>query len=147
MATYDLPRPLLEETFNLLRECGRGRHECQILWVGPWDAPTIITEVVHPVHRAGMFGFELDDRWLTEFWLHLAQTNSGIRAQVHTHPEEAFHSRIDDDYPVIHSPGFLSLVIPNFALGPVGFGDAFLTEIQVDGHWQQVAISDRLRLT
>ena len=34
-----------------------------------------------------------------------------------------------------------------FALGPVGFKDAFLTEIQPNGQWQQVAIESRLVLT
>jgi len=37
-------------------------------------------------------------------------------------------------------------VIPNFGLGPVGFGQAFLTEIKPDGQWQEVAIPSRLVL-
>jgi hypothetical protein len=41
----------------------------------------------------------------------------------------------------------LSLVIPNFGLGPVGFNEAYLTEIQPDGRWQEVATSSRLVLT
>lgn len=71
----------------------------------------------------------------------------GIRVQVHTHPEEAFHSETDDAFPIIHKPGFLSLVIPNFGLGPTGFENAYLTEIQPDGRWQEVAIPSRLVLT
>ncbi|MDB5513884.1 MAG: hypothetical protein JWQ17_642 [Tardiphaga sp.] len=38
--------------------------------------------------------------------------------------ERHFISKTDDDYPIIHKPGFLSLVIPGFGLGPVGFKDA-----------------------
>ena len=63
------------------------------------------------------------------------------------HPAEAFHSPTDDAFPMIHTVGFLSLVIPNFALGPIGFQDAFLTEIQADGHWREVPIGERLVLT
>ena len=69
-----------------------------------------------------------------------------FRVQVHTHPLEAFHSPTDDEFPIIHKPGFLSLVIPNFGLGPVGFEDAYLTEIQGDGGWREVAIPSRLVL-
>lgn len=89
----------------------------------------------------------LDDQWVSEFWLELGDVNMGIRVQVHTHPGEAFHSPTDDAFPIIHKPGFLSLVIPNFGLGPVGFDEAFLTEIQPDGRWQEVAIPSRLVLT
>ena len=91
-----------------------------------------------------MGGFVLDDAWLSEFWLRLADQNLGIRIQVHTHPGAAFHSQIDDEFPIIHSPGFLSLVIPNFAFGPVGFDDAYLSEIQPDGRWREVPIAERI---
>jgi hypothetical protein len=43
--------------------------------------------------------------------------------------------------------GFLSLVIPNFALGQIGFDEAYLTEIRHDGRWQEVPIAERLILT
>ena len=112
---------------------GRGREECQILWLSSWDAPKVIAKVVHPKHVAHRGGFVLEDRWLNDFWMELGNTNMGIRVQVHTHPQEAFHSPTDDEFPIIHKPGFLSLVIPNFGLGPVGFRDAYLTEIQIDG--------------
>jgi len=39
--------------------------------------------------------------------------------------------------------GFLSLVIPDFALGEIGFAGAYLTEIQPDGRWQQVPVEAR----
>ncbi|MBI3699656.1 MAG: hypothetical protein HY242_04335 [Afipia sp.] len=144
---YRLPRSVLEETFTHFRRCGRGHEECQALWLSSWSQPDVITNVVHPKHVAHFGGFVLDDLWLSAFWLTLGQTNMGIRVQVHTHPEEAFHSLTDDEFPIIHSPGFLSLVIPNFALGQIGFRDAYLTEIQPDGRWKEVTIPSRLVLT
>jgi hypothetical protein len=141
---YHVPRRVVDETVAHFRRCGAGRRECQTLWIGPWSTPTLITEVVHPVHQAHAGGFELDDRWLSEFWLRLARDELGVRVQAHTHPGAAFHSATDDAFPIIHTPGFLSLVIPNFALGPVGFQDAYLTEIQADGNWRQVPIEGRL---
>lgn len=143
---YRLPRRLLHETFDHFRRCGAGRRECQTLWVGPWATPNVISEAVHPKHQAHMGGFVLDDAWLSDFWLRLADDSLGVRVQVHTHPGEAFHSQVDDEFPVIHSPGFLSLVIPDFAMGPVGFDRAFLAEIQPDGGWREVAIHERLVL-
>jgi hypothetical protein len=144
---YRLKGEVLEETFKHFRTCGQGRHECQILWLSSWDAPQDISNVVHPYHKSNLDGFMLDDQWISDFWLELGSANMGIRVQVHTHPREAFHSPTDDAFPIIHKPGFLSLVIPNFGLGPAGFEDAYLTEIQPDGRWQEVAIPSRLVLT
>jgi hypothetical protein len=146
-AVYRLPRSILDQTFAHFRGCGLGRRECQVLWVSPWDTPDTITKSVHPKHEAHVGGFVLDDRWLNDFWFSLAQENLGVRVQVHTHPREAFHSPTDDAFPIVHTIGFLSLVIPNFAVGPIGFADAFLTEIQVGGGWREVPIMERLILT
>ena len=144
IAAYRLPRRVFDETFNHFRRCGAGRRECQIHWIGPWATPHLITEAVHPKHEAHVGGFALDDAWLSDFWLRLANEKLGIRIQVHTHPGEAFHSPIDDEFPIIHSPGFLSLVIPDFGLGPASLNDAYLTEIQSDGRWRRVHIAERL---
>lgn len=143
---YRISSELLAQTFAFFRLCGKGRHECQVVWTSPWANPTLISAVVHPRHRAHRGGFEIDSMWLTEFWLDLARMERGIRLQAHTHPREAFHSETDDAYPMIPSIGFLSLVIPNLAMGPVGFEDAYLTEIQVDGSWRQVSIESRLEV-
>lgn len=146
MIPYRLPKAILARTFANFRTCGRGHDECQVLWTGPWHSPDLIAEAVHPKHAAHFGGFVVDDRWLHSFWLDQGKKNSGIRVQVHTHPGEAFHSETDDRFPIIHKPGFLSLVIPNFGLGPIGFDDAYLTEIQSDGRWQQIPIETRLVL-
>jgi hypothetical protein len=146
-ARYRLPRSILDQTFAHFRGCGLGRRECQVLWVSPWGAPETISKAVHPEHEAHVGGFVLADHWLNDFWFRLAEENLGVRIQVHTHPGEAFHSPTDDAFPIIHTTGFLSLVIPNFALGPIGFEGAFLTEIQADGRWREIAITERLVLT
>jgi hypothetical protein len=144
---YRLDGGVLEATFEHFRACGGGRRECQVLWLSSWESPQDIARVVHPRHKAHLGGFVLEDQWVSEFWSELGDVNMGIRVQVHTHPGEAFHSPTDDAFPIIHKPGFLSLVIPNFGLGPVGFDEAFLTEIQPDGRWKKVAIPSRLVLT
>jgi hypothetical protein len=63
------------------------------------------------------------------------------RACLRTHANHArcraCHSRIDDAYVLVPAAGFLSLVVPNFALGPVGFGATHLVEMRADGDWVQ----------
>lgn len=139
-----LSRRMLEETFAIFRACGANCRECQVYWISEWRNPSLLTEVVHPRHRSGMYGLAIDDRWIGSFWDDLAQRDMGVRVQVHTHPFEAFHSETDDAFPLLFDVGFLSLVIPNFATGPLGFDDAYLAEIQPDGRWAEVAIPSRI---
>jgi hypothetical protein len=141
-----VPLAVLRETFATLRQCGAGRRECQVLWTSPWSALAMVDRVVHPKHRVRGDGFELDSAWLTDFWQQLTRTACGVRVQIHTHPGRAFHSATDDAWPIIHSPGFLSLVIPRFAQDEIGFSGAHLTEIGDDGHWHEVRVVDRIEV-
>lgn len=143
---YRLPRRMIDETFATFRSCGAGKRECQLYWASSWDEPLALTHLIHPKHKSSAYALSLDDDWITKFWLNLADERLGVRVQVHTHPGEAFHSRTDDAFPLIHEAGFLSLVIPDFAFGSVGFDRAYLTEIQSDGSWKEVPISSRLEV-
>jgi GNAT superfamily N-acetyltransferase len=145
-ARLRVPTTVLRETFAELRRCGGARRECQVLWTGPWSDPQTVAALVHPDHRAHGVGFELDSAWLTTFWQDLTRTGFGVRVQIHTHPGRAFHSATDDAWPLIHTPGFLSLVIPQFATGGVGFAGAYLTEIGEDGQWHEIHLPDRLEV-
>lgn len=143
---YRLPRRMIDETFSILRSCGAGERECQLYWASSWAEPSILTRVIHPDHQSNFGGVVLDSAWISNLWAELADQNLGVRVQVHTHPGEAFHSKTDDEYPLIHEAGFLSLVIPEFALGPVRLERAYLTEIQPNGSWRQVTVEERLAI-
>ena len=134
---------VLVDSFSIFRRCGAGRRECVSYWLGPLDSPRIVDEVVHPVHKAGRGGYAIDDGWLTAFWFDLARRSKSVRVQVHTHPGEAFHSATDDEWAVVHTPGFLSLVIPRFAQGPIGLEGAYLAERIATG-WRPVEITTYL---
>lgn len=142
-----LPARLLTETFAHFRACGQGRRECQVLWTGPWAQPDTITMAVHSAHRAHAGGFQVEEAWLNGFWVDLAARGDGVRVQVHTHPCDAFHSPTDDAYPTVQTPGFLSLVIPSFGMGPVSSEDAYLCEITESGGWRAVDIAARIAVT
>jgi hypothetical protein len=145
--TYSISRDLLMRTFKVFRDCGYGARECQVLWTSSWLEPYRISRLIHPHHQAHAGGFSVESQWLTALWNDLAQAAEGIRIQVHTHPYEAFHSAVDDLYPVVHSSGFLSLVIPNYGIGPIDLNRAYLTQIQNDGSWKRVAIPKHIRIS
>jgi hypothetical protein len=128
---------VVRATFDALRECGRGECECVVYWTGPACAD-LVDALEHPVHRRSAFGYEVDDGWLTELWKRLWTSRRSVKAQVHTHPGEAFHSATDDKWPIVSQAGFLSIVIPNFALGESSLDSAWLGRLLADGTWRRV---------
>jgi YD repeat-containing protein len=141
-------RELLEETFEHFRSCGRGRRECVAYWLGPRDADGQVTGVVHPRHSATATSYDVDGSWVTEFWLRLAEDGLALLAQVHTHPDSAFHSSRDDDRAALQTAGFVSLVIPRFGQGAVSLDGTHLALRGRDGAWATVAVpSDEIEVT
>src|SRR2546425_11727462 len=136
-----LPARVLAETVRMMADCGAGRCECVTYWTGPVGDDRAVDGWNHPTHRRSPFGYQVDDSWLTKYWFQLAREDRAIRAQVHTHPGLAFHSETDDHWPVVSQPGFISIVIPNFAMGPVGLDKMWAGILTAGGDWRQVPIS------
>jgi hypothetical protein len=129
---------ILEDTFDALRRCGAGVHECVVYWLGPSGQPGSIDDVVQPAHRAGPTWYRIDDDWITPFFLSLRTTRQTVRAQVHTHPGNGVrHSPIDDAFPIAPGEGFVSIVLPSFAQGSVGLDGAYTAVQGSDGTWRE----------
>jgi hypothetical protein len=141
----EVPSHLLADTFAIFRDCGGARRECVVYWIGSTEDAGVVDELVHPRHTSGQGGYQIDDAWLTRFWFDLARWHKSVRVQVHTHPRAASHSPTDDNWALIHTPGFLSLVIPNFAQGPISVDGAYLAERTPTG-WRSVAIGSRFHI-
>jgi hypothetical protein len=58
-----------------------------------------------------------------------------IIAQLHSHPEEAYHSTTDDAFPIATTAGSLSLVIPDFARQPFSLPRCAIYRLTEDGIW------------
>jgi proteasome lid subunit RPN8/RPN11 len=132
-----LTNDLVRGTFSMLQECGRGECECAVYWAGPTPAD-LVDRIDHPIHSRSPFGYEIQDSWLTEFWKRLAKSGRSVKAQIHTHPGEAFHSATDDRWPIVSQAGFLSIVIPDFAAGEPSLDNAWIGRLQADGTWRHL---------
>jgi hypothetical protein len=141
-----LAKEVLERAFEHLRVCGDGRRECVVYLTGPVEDPDLVDGAVHPRHTAGSGGYDLDSNAIADLWAELVTQRKSIRVQMHTHPSAAFHSPRDEALALVHTPGFLSLVIPNFALGPVGLEGAYLAERTEAGVWAAVSPCERLQI-
>ena len=138
---------VLEHSFEHLQRCGQGRRECVLAWIAPLENPDHINEVIHPKHTATAGSYDIDPVWIGELWLDLAKRHRTVRAQVHTHPGSAYHSSRDDTLALVHTPGYLSLVIPTFARGAVGLNGSFLAVRAADGSWHQLDPHNNITIT
>lgn len=137
---------VLRETVLTLAWCGNGRCECVVYWTGPKDEKGMVDGWEHPAHRRSPYGYQVEDSWLTAYWFRLADENRSIRAQIHTHPGEAFHSATDDQWPIVSTEGFVSLVVPNFARGSIDLTQIWAGILDKDGVWKQVPTTSILEV-
>ena len=141
-----LPARVLAGSIRIMADCGKGRCECITYWTGPARNDQAIDGWTHPAHRRSPFGYQVDDAWLTRFWFQLGDEHRAIRAQVHTHPGMAFHSETDDHWPVVSQPGFLSIVVPNFAIGSVDLKKMWAGMLTANGSWKHVPVFSVLKV-
>ena len=60
-------------------------------------------------------------------------------AQIHSHPIEAFHSWIDDERPISHRKGLISIVVPYFGKDVHDFSKCKIYEYLGGGKWDELS--------
>jgi proteasome lid subunit RPN8/RPN11 len=129
-------RELVDRMISEFAACGAAQRECVVYWLAPLSQSDQVSKVVHPLHTASAFGYQVDDAWLTEFFFDLADDRHTAVAQIHTHPGGWLdHSNTDDTFVLIPSPGFVSIVVPNFAQG-FERGRCAIHVLEASGEWR-----------
>jgi|ERR1700722_10754826 len=67
-------------------------------------------------------------------WLY--ENQMSLIAQIHTHPDEAYHSETDDAFPIATTVGCVSIVIPNFARQPFSIGRCAVYRLNELKEWE-----------
>ena len=76
----------------------------------------------------------------------LFETKLRLIAQVHSHPEDAYHSDTDDLYPMVTKLGCLSVVVPDFATGQVDLTSWAIFRLEALHTWTRVLPNEAQRL-
>jgi proteasome lid subunit RPN8/RPN11 len=114
---------VIATTLRVLQDFGTRGCEGLVLWVGELaPCKAHITRAVvpnqNPIKSEEGVGYFVDGTALFELNRELAKTGLRLIAQVHSHPNEAYHSSADDRYAIVTADGGLSLVVPNFGCAP-----------------------------
>jgi hypothetical protein len=141
---YRVPREALEDTWEFLRERGRIGVEGVVLWVGEvLDEERAVVVVAVPPRQLAYRGedglaVEIPQDALTEL-IGALPLGVHVLARVHSHSMAAYHSSLDDTNMVISHAGAISIVVPDFANGPVGLVGCSVNELGADGGWRELS--------
>jgi hypothetical protein len=110
---------------DVMRSFGSRNCEVLVLWLGHIDSGTGSADVVEafvpaqkPISSENGVGYFVSGETLFQINRALSETGLRLIAQVHSHPQEAYHSEADDRYAIVTFNGGLSLVVPNFGHAP-----------------------------
>lgn len=123
VSRFLLPEAMLVETVSLLQEIGGMGLESFVLWGGVLEGEgdlrfTSIHRPLQQPHRTPYgLSVSVDGDELARMNMWLYEHGEILAAQVHSHPTEAFHSEMDDAYPLVTLLGSISAVAPYFASG------------------------------
>lgn len=107
---------IIEQTVSILRDAGRTRQECLVLWLAErYPYGIEVREVMCPQQVAGKDFFHIPPQSMKAIMNRLKEKRLMVSAQIHSHPFEAFHSEADDRWAIVRHVGALSFVIPYFA--------------------------------
>ncbi len=118
--TVSIPEDLVQQAHLHLQRVGKLGYEGVALWAGKRDREVFfVTHTIIPAQTplrlpSGVCYFvDATELHRLNVWLYKQQLT--LIAQLHSHPEEAYHSSTDDAFPIVTTVGSFSLVIPNFA--------------------------------
>jgi hypothetical protein len=144
-----IPTGLVDDTLAFLRRAGDRKSEGVVLWLGRREPRGIaVTEAYVPEQEAACDYFRMPPSAMAALLKHLGNTGTFIAAQVHSHPQEAFHSEADDTWAIVRHLGALSLVVPYFARDTAS--DNFVRQVaafrlSASNIWQELDAADRER--
>ena len=146
LPTLIVSRDLREGIEQTLRGCGAHGWECVVFLTAavapadaPADAPREVVDFIHPEHGASRHRYTVPTSEVRRISEELYRTGRQIVGQAHTHPGHAFHSERDDEGPMVHAPGYVSVVVPWFCRdGLAGLPDVYVTVYRGGGEWQEL---------
>ena len=137
-----VPAPVAAQTLRELRRAGADNRERVVLWLGARSGNSVnVSEAFVPLQEADEDYFWIPPRGMSELLSHLRQNRLMTAAQVHSHPEHAFHSEADDRWAIVRHEGALSLVVPFFGLNTTEesfVGDAAVFQLSKSNSWLEV---------
>lgn len=117
---YHVPFEVLDESLEFLRRQGRRGHEGVALWAGRFSGGEFrIVRTIVPRQMTGRLFYRISNDETFRVLESVSNEDLVVPMQIHSHPQEAFHSEVDDERAFIRHENAISIVVPYFADFPV----------------------------
>ncbi len=133
----------LIEMYSFLGDAGNEQFEAVALFAGEIENNQAnIKRVIYPKQKTYkteqglMYFVDGDELHNINMWLHANKLM--LIAQIHSHPTEAYHSAMDDEYAMISTFGGLSIVVPNFAQDPLDHLEWAYYRLSLESIWEEI---------
>jgi hypothetical protein len=141
---FIVPAKLVEQTLRPIQEAGERGYEAFVLWGGRLApdgrrfefAAAYCPQQTMSRGKKGLL-VVVEGEALHRVNQAFYEEGLTLAAQIHSHPQEAYHSETDDAYPMMTLRGGLSGVVPGFgAAGSEGFDEWVWYRLRGPGWWQ-----------
>jgi hypothetical protein len=140
---FQIPSPVIRETWEILREPGREGLEASAVWLarattGDWAQILNVWKPGQIAKRTARgVSVEVTQEALSELIMSLPD-GVFVAVRLHTHPGEAYHSEMDDTNMIISHEGAISIVVPFFAVGPPDLFHCSVNELRHSLGWVEL---------
>lgn len=139
-----IPQSCVDFIYNAFRKQGNKGFECIGLFVGVISKNTfevktamIPSQTAYKTEYGLNYIVEGDELYRINKWLY--ENGFTIIAQIHSHPTEAYHSQMDDDFPIMATEGGFSIVIPNFGFDVFSINDWSINRLTSQKGWAELS--------
>jgi hypothetical protein len=141
--TFIIPKAIIDDTVDFLREVGATGAEGFVLWAGKIEKAdlfrfqTVMVPEQRPIATDRGLLVVVEGEALFALNKLAYERNEILGGQVHTHPTSAYHSDTDDHYPLVTLVGAMSVVLPDFAKNaPRDIAEWAWYRLMEYGHWE-----------
>ncbi len=142
-----LPQDKIADAYKLMRYAGSKGVEGMALFAGKQKGNTFqIFETIIPKQNSYrlesglMYAVDAEELHRINEWLY--NNDYRIFAQIHSHPQEAYHSETDNQYPIVATVGGISIVVPRFASDSISINYWAVYRLSSDNIWVEQSIED-----
>ena len=137
-------------TIARIRQRGERSAEGVMLWLGRRSAlDSDVREAYEPLYWSKADQFVVPHEGMFALMDRICATGHAVLAQVHSHPERAFHSLADETWAVVKHVGAYSIVLPWFCAHttPENFWqEAAVFVMQPSCRWLELSATEKERL-
>lgn len=141
--SLEIPKSVFSSTITKLQQIGLENKEGIAYWTGVLSDNG--AEIRNVIFADSFVEFENEELFaqvplITSFKIGelVHQRKEFLFVQIHSHPFEAFHSFVDNEYPISHRIGFLSIVVPYYGNNVHSLSSCKVYEYLGTGKWKEL---------